>query len=278
MQSAGPLGEKSKYEDQYNPRLLFPIPRQSKRLEIGIVGSLPFRGFDIWNAYEISWLNKKGKPFVALGELIVPCESLFLIESKSLKLYFNSFNNSIFDSVSKVQSIVEKDLSAAAGAPVRVKITEISSIKLEIESTTFSKSNGTCLDSLDIECTEYTPQPSLLFCEPNAHNTEEILYSELLKSNCLVTGQPDWGSVQMRYRGKQINHEGLLRYIVSFRNHNEFHEQCVERIFEDIRKQCSPDFLSVYARYTRRGGLDINPFRSNFPTEEFISNKRLYRQ
>lgn len=265
-----PLGKNSTYASRYQRDLLFVVPRQSKREEIGITSDLPFQGFDIWNAFELSWLNAKGKPIVATAEFIIPCESPNLIESKSFKLYLNSFNNTLFDSPADVESILIRDLSEAAGAPVTVKLMPLSQAakKTKLSFTGFS------LDELDIVCDTYTIQPDYLLTENDM--VTETLCSDLLKSNCLVTGQPDWGSLQITYTGKKIQHEGLLKYIVSFRNHDEFHEQCVERIFVDILKKCSPEKLFVYARYTRRGGLDINPCRANYAVP--VENEQLARQ
>lgn len=265
-----PLGKKSAYISEYQPDLLFPIPRQLKRDEINIHGELPFVGADIWNGYEISWLNNKGKPQVAIGEFIVPCTSPNLIESKSFKLYLNSFNNSKFESIEVVSNIMQQDLSQAAGAQVSVKL-----FLLNKASTTLqSHFEGICLDTLDITCDTYTTNPAFLTTENQI--VTETLYSDLLKSNCLVTRQPDWGSVMISYSGKKISHEGLLKYIISFRNHDEFHEQCVERIFVDIMQYCAPETLTVYARYTRRGGLDINPWRGTEQLDTAIT--RLTRQ
>lgn len=255
--TSSPLGKKSAYITQYQRDLLFPIPRKGKRDEIHVPVVLPFKGVDIWNAYEISWLNGKGKPVVALGEFILPCESPHIIESKSFKLYLNSFTNTKFNSVAEVSEIIQRDLSEYAGAPVQVTITPLTAFT-QNQIKGFS---GICLDEQDVTCTEYMVNPAFLQLE-SADVVAETVYSDLLKSNCLVTGQPDWGSVQIAYTGKKINHAGLLQYIVSFRNHIEFHEQCVERIFMDIMLHCQPQKLTVHACYTRRGGLDINPFRS----------------
>lgn len=272
-----PLGQPTEYRATYAPELLYPIPRQLKRDELGIAaGSLPFVGEDIWNAYEVSWLNTKGKPHVALATFRVPADSPNLIESKSFKLYLNSFNQTAFTDATAVQRVLLGDLSAAAGANVLVKIEEFSGRPRPSPQGDLLRSagsplggqmsagypTGVLLDSLDIACDRYQPAPELL-STGDAPVVEETLYSHLLKSNCLVTGQPDWAMLVIRYRGRPIERAGLLRYIVSFRNHNEFHEQCVERIFCDITRQCAPETLSVYARYTRRGGLDINPFRSS---------------
>lgn len=266
-----PLGKKSSYISTYQPNLLFPITRLIKRAEIDVPSVLPFKGMDIWNSYELSWLNLKGKPMVALGQFIFPCESPNIIESKSFKLYLNSYNNSAFKSIKDVAKTMQTDLSNAAGAKVNVILTDISDYAEPIHKAL----TGTCLDQLDITCDDYQVNPDFLTTEKST--ISETLYSDLLKSNCLVTGQPDWGSIQIRYSGKKIHPEGLLKYIISFRNHNEFHEQCVERIFMDIMRHCMPDQLTVYARYTRRGGLDINPIRTN-EAKILFTNDRLCRQ
>ena len=268
-----PLGKPTEYRADYAPELLYPIPRQLKRDELGIsAATLPFVGEDIWNAYEVSWLNSKGKPVVALATFRVPADSPNLVESKSFKLYLNSFNQTVFADAAAVEAVLVSDLSAAAGAPVSAKI-EVLSGRPQVS---VGYPAGVLLDDLDIACDTYQPAPDLL-AAVDGEIVEETLYSHLLKSNCLVTGQPDWAMLVIRYRGRPIDRAGLLRYIVSFRNHNEFHEQCVERIFCDINCQCAPEALAVYARYTRRGGLDINPFRSSgeFPPPD---NTREVRQ
>ena len=261
------LGKTSAYVDQYDASLLFPIPRAGKRLEIGISGAPPFFGADLWTAFELSWLNPRGKPQVALAHFTVPCETPNIIESKSFKLYLNSFNNTRFPDAAGVQSRLRADISEAAwrGAP------QVSSVGVKLllpelfDREQVAELDGLNLDRLDVECTRYTPAPELLGAAFDELPVSEVLTSKLLKSNCLVTGQPDWGSVRISYSGPQINQEGLLQYLVSFRNHNEFHEQCVERIFMDVWTRCKPLKLTVYARYTRRGGLDINPFRTSHP-------------
>ena len=253
-----PLGQAVAYRDTYAPELLFPIERQLKRDELGIAaGALPFVGEDLWNAYELSWLDARGKPVVALGEFSVPATSPRLIESKSLKLYLNAFNQQRMVSVDEVQSRIAADLSAAAGAEVGVVLMPLATRPQRRSAYP----QGDCLDALDIAIDTYQPAPELLHA--TGAEVEEMLYSHLLKSNCLVTGQPDWGMLVVRYRGPAIDREGLLRYVVSFRAHNEFHEQCVERVFCDIMARCRPHELAVWARYTRRGGLDINPFRAS---------------
>ena len=270
-----PLGKTSTYEETYNPAQLFPIARQPKREELGLTGStLPFYGEDVWHAFELSWLNPKGKPVVALAQFTFPASAPYLLESKSFKLYLNTFNQTSFSSTDAVLACLVQDLSHAAGADVRVQLTPLTpSCPVRHFANPIS---GRCLDDYDIEIHTYTPQATLLSANFDAPAVEETLYSHLLKSNCPVTGQPDWGMLAVRYRGAPISHEGLLRYIVSFRQHNEFHEQCVERVFCDILAQCRPEALTVWARYTRRGGLDINPWRAmpGLPPPELVQEIR----
>lgn len=269
-----PLGKKVDYQDQYDPSLLFPIERAGKRAEIGIAESaLPFQGMDIWNGYELSWLNPRGKPQVAIATFTLPAASPRLIESKSFKLYLNSFNQTRLADTRALQTTLQRDLSQAAGAEVSVSL----HLPETFSSMRFAELEGELIDGLDIEVSNYSPDPARLSVNPGLR-VSEVLCSNLLKSNCLVTGQPDWGSVQIRYSGARIEREGLLRYLIGFRQHNEFHEQCVERIFADILRQCQPDNLTVYARYTRRGGLDINPWRSNDPAAATPGNLRGARQ
>lgn len=268
------LGKKSAYDATYNADKLFPIARAAKRLEIGIdPEQLPFWGFDSWNHYEVSWLNSKGKPVVAMAEIVYDCRTPYIIESKSLKLYFNSLNNSKFTSISEIENTIKSDLSVCLHDDVTVKIHQLGTIKTSALCESFS---GESIDELDVVCSVYEVDPS--FLKVGGELVEETLYSDLLKSNCLVTYQPDWGSVQIHYKGPRIIREGLLQYIVSFRNHNEFHEQCIERIFLDIMTRCKPQELTVYGRYTRRGGLDINPYRSTNKSKHSLKNIRLPRQ
>ncbi len=257
-----PLGKTSAYQSQYAPELLFPIPRQQKRDELGLSGTLPFFGVDIWNAYELSWLNMRGKPQVAIATITAPADSPNIVESKSFKLYLNSFNQTRLAGTDALLALLREDLSAAFGAPVHVALT----LPEAFASLKMGEPEGLLLDRLDVEIDQYTPSPALLLANHDEAPVEETLVSHLLKSNCLVTGQPDWGTVQIQYAGPQIDQEGLLKYLIGFREHNEFHEQCVERIFMDVLRQCKPSKLAVYARYTRRGGLDINPWRANFST------------
>jgi len=261
------LGKTSAYVDQYDASLLFPIPRQTKRDEIGVTGQPPFFGADLWTAYELSWLNPRGKPQVALARITVPAESTHIVESKSFKLYLNSFNNTRLVDAKEVQTRMRQDLSAAVwhGGPVMASVGVQLVLPDQFDREPIHELDGLNLDRLDLECDIYQPTPSLLGATAGEAPVTETLTSNLLKSNCLVTGQPDWASVRIAYSGPQINQAGLLRYLVSFRNHNEFHEQCVERIFMDVWQQCQPSRLAVYARYTRRGGLDINPWRTSHP-------------
>jgi 7-cyano-7-deazaguanine reductase len=261
------LGKTTAYADQYDASLLFPIPRAPKRAEIGITGTPVFFGADLWTAYELSWLNPRGKPQVALAHIMVPAESTHIVESKSFKLYLNSFNNTVFTDADEVRARIRADIGAAiwqgglvqSGVGVKLLLPEL------FDREPIHELDGLNLDRLDVECTRYQPAPDLLTAAFGEQPVSEVLVSNLLKSNCLVTGQPDWGSVQIRYSGPQIDQAGLLQYIVSFRNHNEFHEQCVERLFMDLWTRCKPAKLTVYARYTRRGGLDINPWRTSHP-------------
>lgn len=252
------LGQSTPYCKTYDPSILFPIPRQEKRDELGFdLTSLPFQGVDIWTAFEVSWLNLKGKPQVAWAEFSFPADSPNLVESKSFKLYLNSFNGSRFEHADAVMALWQQDLSQACGGQVEVALFGVEEVPKIIGALP-----GDCLDGLDIEVDTYQVNPDTL-CVLEGDKVSETLNSHLLKSNCLVTGQPDWGSVVIEYEGQPIEREGLLRYLISFREHNEFHEQCVERIFTDLMRYCQPDKLTVYARYVRRGGLDINPYRSN---------------
>jgi 7-cyano-7-deazaguanine reductase len=259
------LGKVATYTDRYDAALLYPLPRAAQREQIGITDRPIFLGADLWTAYELSWLNARGKPQVALGRFTVPSESTHLVESKSLKLYLNSFNNTVFADIDAVRQTLQKDLSEAVwrGGVVNSSVGVQLMSPEQYAKEKIAEMDGLSLDRLDLDCSHYQPAPELLSTTLNEAPVTETLYSNLLKSNCLVTGQPDWGSVSISYSGAQIDQAGLLQYIVSFRNHNEFHEHCVERIFMDIWTRCKPTKLTVYARYTRRGGVDINPWRSS---------------
>jgi 7-cyano-7-deazaguanine reductase len=273
------LGKATPYKDQYDASLLFPISRLPKRQEIGVPATLPFLGADLWTAYELSWLNARGKPQVAIAHVTVPCETPNIIESKSFKLYLNSYNNTKFADAAEVLARLRADLSAAVWRDSgRTGTVGVKLLAPELfDQEPIHELDGLSLDRLDLECTHYTPAPQLLTAAFDEQPVSEVLTSNLLKSNCLVTGQPDWGSVQIAYSGPQIEQAGLLQYLVSFRNHNEFHEQCVERIYMDLWTRCKPTKLTVYARYTRRGGLDINPWRTSHP-QALPANIRTARQ
>lgn len=273
--AGAPLGKEVGYPGGYDASLLYPISRAAGREQRGIPDerTLPFLGADIWTAYELSWLNLRGRPEVAIARIVVPCQSPNLIESKSLKLYLNGFTMARLASAAVLRETVAADLSSAAGMSVYVDLVEEGGFRDEH----LQEFEGTNLDRLDIECDVYEPDAHLLKADFRQAPHTEVLTSNLLKSNCPVTGQPDWGSLRIDYTGFPIDHASLLRYIVSYREHNDFHEQCVERIFMDISEQCRPQRLSVYGRYTRRGGLDINPFRSSAP-ERMPAVARLARQ
>ncbi|CCN37161.1 NADPH-dependent 7-cyano-7-deazaguanine reductase [Vibrio nigripulchritudo SO65] len=267
------LGQKTEYSSQYDPSLLQGVPRSLNRDDIQLTGELPFVGVDIWTLYELSWLNRNGLPQVAVGEVMLPATSPNLVESKSFKLYLNSYNQTQFDSWEQVQASLVKDLSECAGEPVEVVINPVS----HYDNQPIVSLQGECIDDQDIKIESYEFDPELLRNASSDEMVTETLVSNLLKSNCLITNQPDWGSVSIEYTGSRIDREALLRYLVSFREHNEFHEQCVERIFTDIQKYCAPTSLTVFARYTRRGGLDINPYRSTEQSKP-DNNLRLARQ
>lgn len=267
-----PLGKSSQYVSSYSPELLFPIARTTKWAELGLTAAtLPYRGVDYWNCYELSWLTPAGKPVVAIGEFAIPADSPNIIESKSFKLYLNSLNQTAYTGRSEVEEVLMRDLSACAGAPVAVRVRGLD----EVAAEGVAALPGRCIDDLDIAVSDYAqPRPELLRCADEL--VEETLYSHLLKSNCPVTGQPDWGTLVVDYRGPRLDAASLLAYVVSFRQHQDFHEQCVERVFLDLQRLLRPERLTVYARYVRRGGLDINPYRS---TEAIApDNRRLVRQ
>lgn len=267
------LGKTTDYRDTYDASLLQGVPRSLNRDPLGLkADNLPFHGADIWTLYELSWLNVNGLPQVAVGQVELDYASLNLVESKSFKLYLNSFNQTRFTSWDEVRSTLQRDLSACAQGAVSVTLYRVD----ELEGEPVARFAGLCIDDQDIAIDNYEFDAALLTDAASDDVVEETLVSHLLKSNCLITHQPDWGSVQIQYRGSKIDREKLLRYLVSFRHHNEFHEQCVERIFTDIQRFCQPESLSVYARYTRRGGLDINPWRSN--TDFVPATGRLARQ
>lgn len=268
-----PLSKNVIYRSIYDPSLLYPIPRKFNRLKLKINNNeLPFYGYDIWNGYELSWLNQKGKPEVAFARFVIPCTSKNIIESKSFKMYLNSFNNTKFNSINDVKEIIKNDISYSVQESIDVQLTAgCDEMIHKVE-----KFSSLCIDDVDIECTDYSVSPHLL--KVNENIVEESLYSNLLKSNCPVTGQPDWGSIEIKYKGYEISKESLLKYIVSYRNHQEFHEHCIESIFIDIMLRCRPEELTVYGAYTRRGGLDINPIRSTDKNIQIPVPMKLARQ
>ena len=275
---AGVLGKQVDYPERYDPSVLVPIARADNRKGLGITGDkLPFVGADVWNAYELSWLDRRGKPQVGRGRFIFPCESPFLVESKSLKLYLNSLNQHKFDSIEAVRGVVQRDLSAAAGVDVEVLLQNFGGMQEMLDAPT-----GVSLDALDVDCEHYDTDPSLLQLENSSAAFEqlvdEVLYTDLFRSRCPITGQPDWGTVTVCYKGPQISHASLLQYLVSYRLHNDFHENCVERIFCDIKQQCRPQSLSVEANFLRRGGLDICPVRASSEMMDYVLFPRYNRQ
>lgn len=268
-----PLGKSVTYCGDYQPALLFALPRSLKRECLGIHGETPpFYGFDLWNAYEFSWLNPKGKPIAAIAQFLIPCGSPQLIESKAFKLYLNSFHQTQFNSLEEVSARLEHDLSACAQAPVMLEVAPLSTI----QGCDLGRPAGICLDNLDISIDQYTVDPTLLTIA-DATVVTESLYTDIFKSNCLGTRQPDWGTIRIEYTGPQLNHAQLLKYLISYRQHNEFGEHCVERIFIDIMQYCQPQALTVTGHFTRRGGLDINPCRSTDPQVP-VNSTRFFRQ
>ncbi len=267
-----PLGKEVTYISIYNPELLFPVARRLNREKIGIKGRLPFTGVDIWNAYEISWLETGGKPRVAMAEISFSLDSLNIIESKSLKLYCNSFNQTHFSSSEKVVEVMQQDLEKVSRGSVTVSLL----LPDEFRRQRFLEPEGFCIDDLELNTDCYTRNPDLL--THGSNRVEEQLYSNLLRTNCPVTGQPDWATLIIKYAGRQIHRSGLLRYIISLREHTGFHENCVEEIFVDLMECCAPEKLAVYARFTRRGGIDINPFRSTPEDFGMVKNIRCARQ
>lgn len=262
------LGKDTTYVDRYDPSLLFPISRAESRATLGITAdALPFYGEDVWTSFEVSWLELGGKPCVAVGLFRIPCDSPNIIESKSFKLYLNSFNQECYQDADSVHQVMQKDLTFAAGAPVTVELRNLN----DIQSVELPK--GKCIDDVPADDFVYEPSADLLELEVGleAESVEETLYSDLLRSNCPVTGQPDWGTVVIRYRGPKIKQSSLLRYVVSFRTCQDFHEHCAEQIFTDLMNKCGCEALSVMARYTRRGGLDINPYRVS---ERFVQEAK----
>ncbi|MEX2365065.1 MAG: NADPH-dependent 7-cyano-7-deazaguanine reductase QueF [Pseudohongiellaceae bacterium] len=270
-----PLGKNIALPHAYAPQVLTAIPRQDKRSHLGLDSTrLPFHGADIWNAYELSWLNHKGKPQVAMARFIFPCESPNLVESKSLKLYLGSLHQEQAAGIAEIENIIARDLSEKAGAAVQVRVRSLTGMQHFLPATPA----GECLDGLDLETAAYTVDPGLLRADRGSATVAETLYTDLFRSNCPITQQPDWASVTIRYKGHQLAREGLLKYLVSYRQHNDYHENCIERIYCDIQQRCQPQQLVVEANFLRRGGLDINPVRSSSPLSELQTYPRYLRQ
>jgi len=248
----GPLGQATGYPDRYDPSLLFAVARAPQRADIGIDGALPFTGADVWTAYEHTWLDGRGRPRIAMLSLVVPVNSPYIVESKSVKLYLGSYAQTRFDDGGKVKLAIERDLSAATGGAVEVAV---------LEDARLAPMPGVSIDDEEVSIDGYEVDPSLLCAA--GETVSEILRSDLFRSVCPVTGQPDYASIAIAYRGPRIDRASLLRYVISFRLHAGFHEHCAERIFVDLAQRCACESLTVHARFTRRGGLDINPFRTN---------------
>lgn len=272
--SDNPLGKHTLYPTSYDPGLLFPVARAENRSKIGISDeALPFGGFDHWRAYELSWLSPTGKPVVALADILVPCVSPFLIESKSMKLYLNSLNQSVFSDANSLSAQIESDLSEVAGVAVQVFLYHGEDGLMH----TCAVPDGCLLDDLTVAASVYQPAPQLLQTQSGT-DVSERLYSHLFRSNCPITSQPDWGSVMIQYQGEAIDHASLLLYLVSYRQHEGFHEHCVEQIFQDLSARCRPRHLQVSINFLRRGGLEINPMRSSDPFVAAQPLPRLLRQ
>ncbi len=254
---AAPLGHATDYPDTYDPALLFPVPRAPQRGELGLREPLPFTGADVWTAFELTWLDPRGKPAIAIGAFEVPLASPGIVESKSVKLYLGSFAQSRFADAKAVHAAIVRDLSAAVGAPVRLELVA----PADFAALRIAELPGTSLDDLRIDVDRYEVDAGLLAAAGPV--VAETLRTDLFRSVCPITAQPDYASVAIAYRGPCIDRAALLRYLVSYRLHAGFHEHCVERIFVDVAAACRCESLTVHARFTRRGGIDINPFRTN---------------
>jgi 7-cyano-7-deazaguanine reductase len=264
------LGVHTPVVDEYSPQLLYPIPRRDARDRLGLHEPLPFAGADLWHAYEMSWLDQTGKPVARVGRFTIGAGSPNMVESKSFKLYLNSLNSTCFTGDEEAAATIKRDIGKTVGEDVALELFDP-----DDPSLAGAGLSGVCLDDLPVVTEAVEPEATILRVQPT-EPVEEQLYSHLLRSLCPVTGQPDWATVWVHYRGAKIDQGSLLRYIIAYRRHQEFHEQCVERMFIDIWQRCSPEFLHIQAFYTRRGGLDINPFRSTDPAARPLP--RLNRQ
>lgn len=268
-----PLGRQVAYPEAYDPSVLAAIPRSISRSELGITANLPFRGIDLWNAWECSWLDARGKPVAVILRLAIPCTSPNIVESKSLKLYFNSLNQHRFSSEAEAMATILHDLTNVLGVEPGLALISLDSFVLHTEQV-----SGTCLDDIDLDVTATRPDRSLLGVNSRSLPVSEVVYTNLFRSLCPITSQPDWATVAISYQGQPMHHAGLLHYLVSYRRHNDYHEHCVERIFTDIMAVCSPDSLTVEANFLRRGGLDINPIRTTETAGDYMDFPRYLRQ
>jgi 7-cyano-7-deazaguanine reductase len=268
VEASAPLGQKSAYPKGYDKSLLHPVRRADQRAAMAMP-TIKWLGADLWNAYELAWLNQAGKPVRACATFSIPADSTFLAESKSVKLYLNSLNHTRFLDGTQVADLIARDLSAVCEAPINVELNPPSLCSLTNTFTGFES-----LDDVNVDVSVYERDPKLLVV--NANLTEEKLVSHLFKSHCLVTGQPDWGSIFISYRGPEIDRASLLKYLISYHNHSGFSENCIEQIFVDLLTLAKPERLEVFGRFTRRGGIDINPYRANVDVE--MLNGRLIYQ
>lgn len=271
--AANPLGKQIAYPTQYDPGQLVAIPRLLNRQQLGINSALPFDGVDVWTAWECSWLDSRGKPVAVILRLLIPCDSPNLVESKSLKLYFNSLNQHRFPSEEAAVATIHSDVSAVIGSDFELALYTLDSFELHAQPV-----NGKCLDGLDLEVTAGEPDRALLAVASEGLPVREVVYTNLFRSLCPITSQPDWATVVITYQGRPIEHPALLHYLVSYRNHNDYHEHCVERMFTDIKAACRPESLTIEASFLRRGGIDINPVRSSGEAGDYLDLPRYLRQ
>lgn len=277
MADQNPLGKSTVYPSEYSSEYLFPIERSLARKGLMFGEDLPFSGYDRWTAFEVSWLTPSGKPQVRVAEFVIPANTAYIVESKSFKLYLNSFNQSVFACEADVIAVLKKDLSAYTGGEVSISLSQLDDCPaLLVKDLDEAMVDLELIDGLDVSVDQYQPDAKLLETAPEKIN-HNVLKSHLLKTNCPITSQPDWATVYIEYCGKKILPESVLKYLISFREHEGYHENCVERIFCDILRQCEPESLTVYARYTRRGGLDINPYRTNFSKGKSVLENKILR-
>ncbi|MGI9260547.1 MAG: NADPH-dependent 7-cyano-7-deazaguanine reductase QueF [Woeseiaceae bacterium] len=268
--STNPLGQSAEYPQEYAPEVLFAIPRTESRATLGIDADLPFQGSDIWNAWDFTWLDNRGQPVAGTASFSIDADSPNIVESKSLKLYLGSFAMTRYEDGVDIVKALYDDLTKLTGLPVSVAIDS----NFDENVRVIEQLPGQNIDKQPMTRWSDEVDPELLRAADET--VTETLHTNLLRSLCPVTGQPDIGSLMIHYRGPRIDRSSLIDYIVSFRQHEDFHETCVERMFLDIKEHCGPDELTVYACYNRRGGIDINPFRTDFGDEPPIG--RFWRQ